>query len=214
MAAADVLEIEIRGRGGHGASPGQIVNPITVAAQLLVGLSGVVDSVVPGSDRALLSIGQVIGGTAFNIIPDVIRMRGSLRTLRADDRTELLARLEQYVQRLVAEQRATAVVRSLGCCPALVNHREPTALVHRCAADEVGAEHVVPGVPVMASDDMALFLAERPGCYFRVGCGPAGTSPPPHHSPDFAIDEAGLAVGAGVAASVLVTALGDAGASE
>jgi amidohydrolase len=206
MAAADVLEIEIHGRGGHGASPGQVVNPIPVAAQLLVGLSGVVESVVAGSDRALLSIGQVIGGTAFNIIPDVIRMRGSLRTLRADDRIELRARLEEYVTRLVAEQRATAIVRELTCCPALVNHVDQTALVHRCASDDVGADHVAPGVPVMASDDMALFLAERPGCYFRVGCGPSSSSPPPHHSPDFDIDEAALAVAARVAASVLVTA--------
>jgi metal-dependent amidase/aminoacylase/carboxypeptidase family protein len=60
---------------------------------------------------------------------------------------------------------------------------------------------------VLASDDMSLFLEQRPGCYFRVGAAPDGRPPPPHHSPDFEIHEGGLAVGARVAASVLLHAL-------
>jgi amidohydrolase len=208
MAAADVLEIEVHGRGGHGASPDLVINPLAVAARLLVGLDQVLGDAAQDG-RALLSIGQLIGGAAFNVVPDIARMKGSLRTLRAADRREILDRLTRYVERIATEQRARAVIREIACCPALVNRDEETALVHRCAADELGADAVAAGSPVMASDDMALFLAERPGCYFRVGAAPDGVaSPPAHHSPDFEIDERALLAGARVAASSLVTALG------
>jgi amidohydrolase len=208
MAAADVLEIEVHGRGGHGASPDLVINPIAVAARLLIGLDGVLGDA--GHDgRALLSIGQIVGGAAFNVVPDIARMKGSLRTLRGTDRREILDRLTQYVERIATEQRARAVVREIACCPALVNRDDQTALVHRCAAEELGEGAIVAGTPVMASDDMALFLAERPGCYFRVGAAPEGhASPPAHHSPDFEISERALLAGARVATASLLTALG------
>ncbi len=204
MAAADVLEIEVHGRGGHGATPQLTVDPLAVAAQLLVGLQQVIDE--GRRDHALLSIGQVIGGTAFNIIPDLIEMRGSLRTLRSADRNELLERLKRYVETVAAEQRARAVIRTIGCCPSVCNAEAQTTHVHACASIEVGADHVDRGDPVMASDDMALFLAARPGSYFRVGGAPAG-GPVPHHSALFEIDDAALGVGARVAAAVLLGAM-------
>jgi amidohydrolase len=203
MAAADVLEIGVHGRGGHGASPELVINPIAIAAQILVGLS----EVVGGSTSSLLSIGQIIGGTAFNIVPDLATMKGSLRTLAATDRREILERLAAYVERIASEHRARATVREVVCCPALVNHDVATEHVHACATAELGASHVERGGPVMASDDMSLFLAERPGCYFRVGAAPSNRPGPAHHSSDFEIDERGLAVGARVAASVLVNAM-------
>jgi amidohydrolase len=203
MAGADVLEIAVHGKGGHGASPDLVINPIAIAAQILVGLS----SVVGGNTSALLSIGQIIGGSAFNIVPDIATMKGSLRTLKASDRRELLERLAAYVERVASEHRARAVIREVVCCPALVNHEVATEHVHACAAAELGASGVEAGGPVMASDDMSLFLAERPGCYFRVGAAPSNRPGPAHHSSDFEIDERGLAVGARVAASVLVNAM-------
>jgi amidohydrolase len=208
MAAADVLEIEVHGRGGHGASPDLVINPITVAAQLLVHLQDVLGDAARDR-RAVLTMGEIVGGSAFNIVPDLIRMRGSLRTLRGQDRSEIRERLTDYVKRVIDANRARAVIRELGCCPALVNHDTQTALVHRCAAEELGESHAVHGAAVMASDDMALFLAARPGSYMRVGAAPEGAMPPAgHHSPDFAIHEGGLHVGARVAGTVLLTALG------
>jgi amidohydrolase len=78
--------------------------------------------------------------------------------------------------------------------------------VHQCAVDELGQEAVEDGDSVMASDDMSLFLHERPGCYFRVGIAPAGP-PRPHHAPEFEMNEAGLPVGLRVGLNVMLSAL-------
>jgi len=208
MASADFLEIEVRGRGGHGASPGQAVDPIAVAAQILVGLQHVVREAVADPSVALLTIGEFFSGSAPNIIPELAFMRGSVRALRASDRRELLARLDAYVASVAAASHARASVRALDAhCPPLVNHDAQTALVHRCASAELGASCVEAGEPVLASDDMSLFLEQRPGCYFRVGAAPADRAPPAHHAADFDIDEASLEVGARVAASVLLDAM-------
>jgi amidohydrolase len=211
MASADFLEIEVKGRGGHGAAPHLAVDPIAIAAQLLVGLQQVVTSTVPVQHAAVLTIGQFTAGTAPNIIPERAVLRGSLRTLRAEDRAAVLERLDAYVQAVATAQRAQATIRCLGAgCPPLVNHAQPTALVCSCADGELGAGGVEPGEPVLASDDMSLFLEHRPGCYFRVGAAPEGRPGPSHHSPDFEIHEGGLGVGARVAAQVLLRALGTA----
>jgi amidohydrolase len=208
MASADFLEIEVTGRGGHGAYPHLAVDPIAVAAQILIGLPQVVTSTVPALHAAVLTIGQFFAGTAPNIIPERAVLRGSLRTLRSKDRDKLLERLGAYVQAMASAQRAQASVTTLGgCCPPLVNHEPQTALVCGCAGAELGATGVEAGEPVLASDDMSLFLEQRPGCYFRVGAAPDGRPPPPHHSPDFEIHEGGLQVGARVAAQVLLHAL-------
>jgi amidohydrolase len=209
MASADFLEIEVTGRGGHGAYPHLVIDPIAIAAQILIGLQQLVASTVPAQRSAVLTIGQFTAGTAANIIPERAVMRGSLRTLSARDRRELLERLGAYVQAIATAQRAQAAVRTRGAgCPPLVNHERQTELVCGCARDELAPDGLFPGEPVLGSDDMALFLEQRPGCYFRVGAAPEGrTPPPPHHSPDFEIHEGGLAIGARVAARVLLHAL-------
>jgi amidohydrolase len=208
MASADFLEIEVTGRGGHGASPHLAVDPIAIAAQILLGLPQVVTSTVPALHAAVLTIGQFSAGGAPNIIPERAVLRGSLRALRARDRQTLLERIAGYVQSIARAQRGTASLRNLGeGCPPLVNHEHQTRLVCGCAGDELGDAHVGPGEPVLASDDMSLFLEQRPGCYFRVGAAPQGRPSPPHHSPDFEIDEGGLGIGARVAASVLLHAM-------
>jgi amidohydrolase len=208
MASADLFELEVTGRGGHGASPHLAIDPIVVSAHLVIGLSQVVTAAVAPDDAAVVTIGEVAAGTAPNIIPERAVMRGSLRALRSADRRVVLERLEAYARSLAAAHRARAALRLVGePCPALVNHDGPTAHVHRCAAGELGAACVVAGRPVLASDDMSVFLGQRPGCYFRVGAAPPGREPPPHHSSEFDLDEAGLAVGARVAATVLLGSL-------
>jgi len=208
MASADFLEIEVTGSGGHGAWPHLSVNPIAIAAQIMVGLQQVVMSTVPAQRAAVLTIGQMLAGTAPNIIPERAVLKGSLRTLLADDRSALIERVGAYVQAVAGAHRGRAVMRRLGGdCPPLVNHDHQTALVCGCAGDELGAGSVEAGEPVMGSDDMSLFLEQRPGCYFRVGAAPEGRPSRPHHSPSFEIHEGSLAVGARVAASVLLQSL-------
>jgi amidohydrolase len=208
MASADFFEIEVLGRGGHGAMPHLAIDPIAIAAQILVGLPQLVSGAVAAQDVAVLSVGQFAAGTAPNIIPRSAVMRGSLRALRAADREKLLDRMATYLSAVARAHGGEARLRAIGStCPALVNHEAPSAHVERCAGRELGEASVTAGGPILASDDMSLFLAERPGCFFRVGAAPEGRPPPAHHSPDFEIHEGSLAIGARAAAAVLVGAL-------
>jgi hippurate hydrolase len=80
--------------------------------------------------------------------------------------------------------------------------------VRECATAELGAGALSSAPPVMASDDMSLFLQQRPGCYFRVGIAPAAGGPYPHHAPEFQMNEDGLPVGLRLGLSVMLNALG------
>lgn len=207
MASADFLEIEIRGRGGHGADPSQTVSPIAIAAELLAGLPRLVSDALGPDHTATLTICQLAAGTAPNIIPELATMTGSLRALDPGDRRALLDHLARTVKETAAGSGGRGVLRTPSCCPPLVNHEAQTAHVHACASAIVGDAAVEAGAPVLASDDMSLFLQERPGCYFRVGAALPGRPELPHHSAEFDIDEGALTVGARVAAAAILGAM-------
>ncbi|HKI98802.1 MAG TPA: M20 family metallopeptidase [bacterium] len=208
MASADFFNVEIRGMGGHGAFPHLSRDPITVAAHVVVGMQALVSREIPAQDTAVLTVGQIESGTKHNIIPERAVLRGSLRTYDNQIRAQLLERLGAFAARIAEAYRAEAriVFEGEGTSP-VINPEPASAFVHRCFEEEVGADHVAEGKPVMASDDMALFLEQRPGAYFRVGVGPADREPAPHHNPNFYMDEAGLPVALRVALNVMLHAL-------
>ncbi|HSB42333.1 MAG TPA: M20 family metallopeptidase [Methylomirabilota bacterium] len=208
MASADAFTVDVRGAGGHGAMPHLSIDPITAAANILLGMQALVSREVPAQETAVLTVGQIVAGTKGNIIPDRATMRGTIRAFEPSVRDQLVARLGAFAADIARAYRAEATLRfDGGSCPAVVNHPEETELVRRCAADEVGAGAVTEGRVVMASDDMSLFLRERPGCYFRVGIGPAAGPARPHHAPEFEMNEAGLPVGLRVGLAVMRAAL-------
>jgi amidohydrolase len=208
MASADGFRVEVRGRGGHGAMPHLSVDPITAAANILLGMQNLVSREIPAQETAVLTIGQLVSGTKSNIIPDRALMTGTLRTFDADVRGQVLGRLEDYVTHMAQAYRTQASFKvDLGSCPAVVNHRAETDFVMRAATLELGGDSVGEGQLVMASDDMSLFLEVRPGCYFRVGVGLPDGRPRPHHAPEFEMNEAGLPAGLRVALGVMLRAL-------
>lgn len=208
MASCDAFEIDIVGKGGHGAMPHLSVDPMTAAANILLGLKHLVSHEVAAQETAVLTVGQILSGTKGNIIPETATMRGTLRTFDERVRTQVKERLAAYAADIARAYRADARVKfETGSTPAVVNHDKETAFVQQCAASVVGSEAVHTGRPVMASDDMSLFLRARPGCYFRVGIQPTDGRPAPHHAPEFEMNEDGLAPGLGVALDVMRRAL-------
>jgi amidohydrolase len=208
MASADGFTVEVRGRGGHGAMPHLSVDPITAAANILLGMQSLVSREIPAQETAVLTIGQLVAGTKSNIIPDRALMTGTLRTFDAGVRRQILERLEGYVGHMAQAYRTQASFRvDLGSCPTVVNHQAETEFMMRAARLEVGEEAVGEGGLVMASDDMSLFLEARPGCYFRVGIGLPDGRPRPHHAPEFEMNEAGLPTALRVALGVMLRAL-------
>ena len=208
MASGDGFNVEVTGRGGHGAYPHLSIDPMTAAAHILIGMQSLVTKEVAAKETVVLSVGQIQAGTKNNIIPDKAVMRGTLRTFDLDVREQMLGRLQSFVADMARAYRAEARLDLTMGCPPVVNPERETALVHRCAVDELGEHAVVEGHPVMASDDMSLFLRARPGCYFRVGIAPTHDRPVPHHAPEFEMNEAGLPIGLRLALSVLRSRLG------
>jgi amidohydrolase len=207
MASADFFDVEIQGKGGHGAYPHLSVDPITVAANILLGMQNLVSREVKAQEPAVLTVGQILAGTKHNIIPATAVMRGSLRTFSETVRNQVVERLGTFVLNIAQAYQAEAHLSFQGDgCPTVVNHAAQTTFVQQCAVDELGTEAVEDGDYVMASDDISLFLQERPGCYLRVGIAPSGP-PRPHHAPEFEMHEGGLPVGLRVGLNIMLSAL-------
>ena len=208
MASADFFNVDIAGRGGHGAYPHLSIDPITAAANILLGMQNLVSREVSAHETAVLTVGQILGGTKHNIIPATAVMRGSLRTFDETVREQIKSRLAEFASGIARAYRTEARLTFEGDgCPAVVNHARETAFVRECVTAELGAGALNPGPPVMASDDMSLFLNARPGCYFRVGIAPREGGPYPHHAPEYQMNEDGLPVGLRVGLTVMLNAL-------
>jgi amidohydrolase len=208
MASADALTVEVTGRGGHGAYPHLSIDPVTAAAHILIAMQHLVAKEVPAQETAVLTVGQIVAGTKNNIIPATAVMHGTLRAFDEGVRQQILRRLGELAGDIARAFRAEAkLVLGDMRCPTVVNTDRETERVRRCAVEALGEAAVVPGVPVMASDDVCWFLRARPGCYFRVGIAPTHGRPAPHHAPEFEMNEAGLPVGLRVALEVTRHAL-------
>lgn len=210
FSSADELFVRVRGRGGHGAMPQLAVDPIVVAAEIVVAMQTLVSREISPFHPAVVTFGSVHGGEAFNIIADTVEMRGTLRAYDPADR-ELLRRRIGEVARSVAEgMRAEVDYELRRGCGACINDEAMAALTRRAAEATVGAGGVPDGDQRQAaSDDMASFLAARPGCYFFVGASNAARGiTAPHHSARFDIDEDALPIGLETLARATLAYLG------
>ena len=204
LASCDYFSVEVRGQGGHGAMPHLSVDPMTAAANILLGMQTLVAREVPAQETAVMTVGQIVSGTKGNIIPEAAVMRGTLRAYEERVRELLKGRLGVYAEHIARAYRAEARVKwEGGSCPACVNHETETSVVRQCAASVLGEAAVEDGERAMPSDDMGLFLRARPGCYFRVGIQPTDGRPHPHHAPEFEMNEDGLMAGLRVALAVM-----------
>lgn len=197
FSSADEVSLRVRGRGGHGAMPHLAVDPVVVAAQIIVALQTLVAREVSPFHPAVVTFGSIHGGSAFNVIADAVELRGTLRAYDEADREHLRRRIGEVARGVAEGMRAEIEYEIRGGCPACVNDQAMAQRVRDAAVAVVG-EVGVPGGDQRqaASDDMAYFLEAAPGCYFFVGAGdPARGIDAPHHSPRFDIAEESLAIG-------------------
>lgn len=190
MAAGEIFNIRIRGRGGHGAVPHLTADPVLAAAQVITSVQSVVSRNISPLKTAVVSICSVHGGEAFNVIPPFVDLQGTIRTFEPEVRQMVLDRFTHIVEGVSTSLGCQAEVDIRLLTPAVFNDPVISGLVERAA------ERVLPGLQVdtndrtMGSEDMAYFLREIPGCFFFVGS--ASEEPGvsyPHHHPRFDIDE-------------------------
>ncbi len=196
MAAVDRLKIVVRGRGGHGAMPDRGADPVVAAAHVVTGLQTLVSREVPPLEPAVVTIGAVHGGAAFNVIPEEVSLLGTIRTFDAAIRREMPARVRRIAGGIAEALGCRAEVDIAHGHPAVVNDPEVAEIAWRAAASVVGEAGVVVPKPTMGGEDMALYLERVPGCYVFIGsANPARGLTQSHHSPLFDFDEEALAIG-------------------
>ncbi len=197
MAAADEFRVHIVGKGGHGAMPHQTTDAIVVAAQVIGALQSVVSRNVKPLDAAVVTVGSLHSGSAFNVIPGEAHMEGTLRSFSPDVRATLRDRSREIVENLPTAFGAQGEWQFFPGYPATVNDEAVTARLQPVFEKIAGVENVHPFEPTMGAEDMSLVLEQIPGCYFFVGGRSEATGAVwPHHHPRFNIDESALSLGA------------------
>lgn len=189
------LKIEITGRGGHAAAPQQAVDAVVVAAHVITALQTVVSRSVGPSETGVLTIGTLKSGFRWNVIAESATLTGTIRTYTPRVREHMIERVREIAAGVCAAFGATATVHHQTSCPALVNDASVTSYVLEAARAFFGPEHIH-GAASMGAEDMAIFLQQRPGCYFWLGGrNEARHIAGRHHDPGFVIDEDALGLG-------------------
>jgi amidohydrolase len=207
MAAPGSFELTIHGRGGHAGLPHRSVDPVVCAAYVLTTLQTVISRNVPPDKAGVLSIGRIQGGTRGNIIPDTVQIAGTVRAFEPETHKLITTRFEQVIRGVTDAFGATYELEYREGLPAVVNDERSTDLVRLLAAELYGAAGVLPDRTTM-SDDMALFLQERPGCYFLLGVrNEEWGIVEPNHSPRWDLDERAVVLGVEFARRIISAAL-------
>ncbi|HOU14551.1 MAG TPA: M20 family metallopeptidase [Anaerolineae bacterium] len=203
MAGAESWEATITGKGGHGAMPEQTVDPIVTAALTVNALQTVVSRNVSALDTAVVTVGALLSGDAFNVIPDSALLRGTIRTYNLQTRDMVIRRVREIIEGTARMMGAEATVGLYPLTPPLVNDPRVTALVRDVVADLFGTDALKDDVRTMGSEDAAFFLQEIPGCFIFVGSGFTDREAPAHHNAHFDIDERALVNGVAVVVEAL-----------
>ncbi|UIO44151.1 amidohydrolase [Brevibacillus brevis] len=190
-AAADSFEIVLYGKGGHGAYPHTSVDPIVLGSQVVMNLQQIASRQVDPLKQVVLSVCSFVGGgEAFNVIPDQVRLKGTVRTYDEEVRAAVEQSLKRIVEASCQAVGATCEIMYQRGYPATWNDETETPLLAAEAKRIFGEERVLKIPPGMGGEDFAYFAQERPATFFMVGGrNPEIQATYPHHHPKFDVDE-------------------------
>ena len=211
-AAADTIRMTVRGRGGHASAPHEALDPVPVAAEIVLALQLLVTRTVSVFDPAVITIAHVTAGTRDNIIPEVALLEGTLRTLSEETRARLKDGIRRVAEGIASAHGASVELEIEQGYPVTVNDAGFAELVRTVATDLVGSDDVVvPDAPVMGAEDFSYVLQKVPGAMAHLGGRPADVDPttaPQNHSNRVVFDEDAMTVGAALHAAVALRYLG------
>lgn len=194
MAAAAMMQIQIQGKGGHGGMPHRAIDAVLVGAHVVTALQAIVSRSVDPLAPAVVSVGKLEAGVKNNIIAETALLDGTVRTMELPLLHELMARVEQIVAGVTAAFGASYRYTYEIAAPPVRNDPRVATLVREQARALLGGSRLL-ATPITASDDMALFLDEAPGCYYLFGAQhPNPEKVYPHHHTRFDIDDRVLPV--------------------
>ncbi len=204
-AAVDDFYATIIGKGCHAASPNNGIDPIFMVAQVVNAIQGIRSRRIDPVHPAVVTIGSIHGGTATNVIPDEVKISGTMRSYDDETRHQLWAELEA----------ALSVVKAFGGdykldlrkgCPSTYNAPEVSSVIRQAARDLFGDDSLLESRPGMGGEDFSYMTREAPGAMFRLGAKYDSLNRP-HHNPKFDLNESAFKVGAALLAETTVRLL-------
>ncbi|MGB0908700.1 MAG: amidohydrolase [Maricaulaceae bacterium] len=193
MAAVDSFEMTIKGKQTHGARPWGGIDPIVTASQIVMGLQTIASRQINVTKApSIITVGKISGGVRYNIIPDEVKMLGTIRTFDEDMRTDIHKRIEQTAKSIAESAGAEAEFLLLPFYPVTVNNPDLTLQMLPTLQRLAGAENVLKPDLVTGAEDFSYFANEVPGMFMFLGSVEDGVDPktaPSNHSPMFTIHE-------------------------
>ena len=206
--ATDRFDITVKGKGGHSAIPQECVDPVVIGAQIVLALQGIISRKLNPCEVAVLSICQVSGGSAYNIIPHTIQLTGSVRTFDQTVRENVKRWIEEIARGIARAQGGNIDFAYSYGYGFVVNDPALTEAAAAVIRETFGPQAVVPIGPQMPGEDFCHFLEKCPGFFVEVGAAsPEKGITAPHHNPLYQLDEDALPLAAEYAAALLASRL-------
>lgn len=212
MAFADGFSLTIKGHGAHGAYPHKSVDPILIAAQVVTALQSIVSRTVHPAEMAVVTVASIHGGSAFNIIPDDVKITGTVRCLKGDTRDRIQNQIDQIASNIAQAHGGSATLDYTPIARACFNDALATDTCIRAAGTVLGNDNVDQDFPIsMGGDDFGSMSEIVPGCYVFFGQGQPDEAGAPHsqslHAPDYDFNDDILTLGAEYWAELVEIAL-------
>jgi len=209
--SADMFHISIKGKGGHGAMPQDSVDPLNAAAHIFIALQEVIARETAPSSTAVITVGQMHGGNAPNIIPDTAFLEGSIRAFNKDERKLMRNRVVEISKGIASVFRATAEVEFRMECPSVYNDKGLSDLAVEANKEILGEDNVItfqdafPGGKMTGSEDFGYVSEKVPSLMMALGGGsPEEGYPYPQHHPKVNFNEDVLHKGSAVYANTAI----------
>ena len=205
MASADVLKIEIKGKGGHGSLPHQAIDSVVAGSALVMNLQPIVSREISPVDSAVVTIGSFHSGTRFNVIANQATLEGTVRTFSKDTQKKVEAAIRRVVKSTCEAYRTEGeVIYNYGTTP-VINDERCSAIAEKSVEKLLGKEGLTKFEKITGAEDFCYFMEEVPGALAFVGIrNPEKNADYPHHHEKFNMDEDGLEYGMGLYAQFAV----------
>ena len=215
MAAADTLEVTVRGRGGHASQPHRSADPIPVACEIVTALQTLVTRKFDVFDPVVITVGSFHAGTADNVIPDDARFSATVRSFSAAARDAVKDASSRLIREVASAHGLSATAEFVAGYPVTVNDPTELAFAERTVGETLGEGRFFPTpFPVTGSEDFSFVLEEVPGAFIMLGACPADADPataPFNHSAEAVFDDSIVADGISIYAELALRRLAQAG---
>lgn len=208
MASTDEIYITVQGKGGHAALPHTYNNPLLIASELLLALDAAFTTQRPSDRPSVLAFGKIEGKGATNVIPNEVKIEGTLRTMSETWRKDAHNLLAEITKKISKNTHSVITVDVHHGYPVLENHGATTQLCEQAAKNYLGENKVHTLDIRMTAEDFAFYSQEVPACFYRLGTGNTSKNITSSvHTPTFDIDEDALKIGSGLMAYLAISLL-------